>query len=117
MWLMLQQPKGDDYVLATGRTTAVRQFAEWAFEAVGINLEWDGAGVHEKARDGRTGRVVIEVDPRYFRLTEADLLLGDPTKARERLGWTHETSVRELAVEMVREDIKSMQPARTMSEA
>ena len=117
MWLMLQQEKADDYVLATGRATSVRQFAEWAFEDVGIAVEWTGQGVDEKARDARTGRVVIEVDPRYFRPTEADLLLGDPTKAYEKLGWTHEISVRALIAEMVREDIRGMQVAPALVDA
>ncbi|MDB5528494.1 MAG: gmd 1 [Devosia sp.] len=115
MWLMLQQEKADDYVLATGRTTSVRQFAELAFEDVGIAVEWTGQGVDEKGRDTRTGRVVIEVDPRYFRPTEADLLLGDPAKAYEKLGWTHEISVRALIAEMVREDLRGMQTAPAMA--
>jgi GDPmannose 4,6-dehydratase len=117
MWLMLQQEKADDYVLATGRATSVRQFAEWAFEDVGVVLEWTGCGVDEKGRDARTGKVVIEVDPRYFRPTEADLLLGDPAKAYENLGWTHEISVRALIAEMVREDIRGMQIAPAMVDA
>ena len=117
MWLMLQQEKADDYVLATGRATSVRQFAEWAFEDVGIGLEWTGRGVDEKGRDARTGKVVVEVDPRYFRPTEADLLLGDPTKAYEKLGWTREISVRALIAEMVREDIRGMQIAPALVDA
>lgn len=106
MWLMLQQDKSDDYVLATGETTSVRQFVEWAFADVGIELEWKGAGVDEKGYDAKTGASLVEIDPRYFRPTEVDLLLGDPTKARQKLGWHHKTLVRELAAEMVREDIK-----------
>jgi GDPmannose 4,6-dehydratase len=115
MWLMLQQETADDYVLATGRATSVRQFAEWAFEAAGVTLEWTGCGADEKGHDASTGRVVIEVDPRYFRPTEADLLLGDPTKAYEKLGWTHETSVRALIAEMVREDLRLMQTAPALA--
>ncbi|MDB5586548.1 MAG: gmd 1 [Devosia sp.] len=117
MWLMLQQEKGDDYVLATGRATSVRQFAEWAFENVGMALEWTGCGADEKGRDARTGKVVVEVDPRYFRPTEADLLLGDPAKAYEKLGWTHEISVRALIAEMVREDLRGVQVAPAMVDA
>ncbi|MDO6964039.1 GDP-mannose 4,6-dehydratase [Rhizobium alvei] len=117
MWLMLQQDKADDYVLATGETTEVRQFITWAFEDVGIHLEWKGTGVDEKGYDQLTGKVVVEIDPRYFRPTEVDLLLGDPTKAQEKLGWKHETSVRDLCREMVNEDLKVMQTATVMKEA
>ncbi|PDV85571.1 GDP-mannose 4,6-dehydratase [Rhizobium sp. H4] len=106
MWLMLQQDKPDDFVLATGETTRVRQFVEWAFADVGITLEWKGFGVDEKGYDTASGRCLVEIDPRYFRPTEVELLLGDPTKARQKLGWQHKTPVRELAAEMVREDIK-----------
>ena len=106
MWLMLQQDQADDYVLATGKTTRVRQFVEWAFEHVGIKLEWKGTGVDEKGYDVATGRCLVEVDPRYFRPTEVDLLLGDPTKAQEKLGWVHKTPVQDLAREMVEADVK-----------
>jgi GDPmannose 4,6-dehydratase len=105
MWLMLQQEKPDDYVLATGRTTTVKQFVEWAFEHVGIKIEWRGRAVDEKGYDAATGKCLVEVDPRYFRPTEVDLLLGDPTKAHNQLGWTHKTSVQELATEMVEADL------------
>ncbi|MCZ4297382.1 GDP-mannose 4,6-dehydratase [Henriciella marina] len=109
MWLMLQQDKADDYVLATGETTHVRQFVEWAFEDVGIKLEWKGKGVDEKGYCSETGKCLIEVDPRYFRPTEVELLLGDPAKAQTQLGWSHETSPRDLAREMVQSDLKVMQ--------
>lgn len=105
MWMMLQQEKADDYVLATGVTTPVRTFVEWAFAETGVTLEWKGQGVDEKGYCAETGTCLIEVDPRYFRPTEVELLLGDPTKAREVLGWEHETSVEELAREMVRADL------------
>jgi GDPmannose 4,6-dehydratase len=108
MWLMLQQDVPDDYVLATGETTYVRTFVEWAFEECGIQLEWRGAGVDEKGHCKKTGRCLVEVDPRYFRPTEVDLLLGDPRKAQEKLGWRHTTPVRELAREMVQADLKVM---------
>jgi GDPmannose 4,6-dehydratase len=111
MWLMLQQEQADDYVLATGETTPVRTFAEWAFDDVGFNLVWKGDGVNEKGYDAETGRVLVEVDPRYFRPTEVDLLIGNPAKAHSKLGWRHETSVREMAREMVREDLKVMATA------
>lgn len=109
MWLMCQQDTPDDYVLATGVTTPVRKFVEWAFEESGTTIEWVGAGVGEKGIDSATGKCIVAVDPRYFRPTEVDLLLGDPTKARRVLGWEHETSVRDLAREMVREDLKVME--------
>lgn len=111
MWLMMQQETPDDYVLATGQTTPVRDFVNWAFEDVGINLRWEGVGIEEKGLCSDTGRVIIEVDPRYFRPTEVELLLGDPRKAKEKLGWEHETSVRALAREMVRADLKIMADA------
>ncbi len=111
MWLMLQQDQPDDYVLATGVTTSVRTFVDWVFEDLGIHLEWKGQGVNEKGFDSRTGDLVVAVDPRYFRPTEVDLLIGDPTKARNKLGWTHKTSPRELAREMVQEDLKVMRDA------
>ena len=111
MWLMLQQDQPDDYVLATGETTPVRDFVQWAFEDVGVTLEWKGEGVDEKGYCTQTGQCLVEVDPRYFRPTEVDLLIGDPTKAREKLGWSHETPVRELCREMVREDVRQLAPA------
>lgn len=117
MWMMMQQDQPDDYVLATGKTTPVRQFVKWVFEDVGVELEWRGEGVDEKGYDVETGRCLVQVDPRYFRPTEVDLLLGDATKAKEKLGWVHETSVRELAAEMVREDLKVMQTSVIMKEA
>lgn len=113
MWLMLQQEKPDDYVLATGHTTSVRQFVEWAFAETGVAIEWRGAGPREKGYDAANGRCLVEIDPRYFRPTEVDALLGDAGKARDRLGWVHQTSVRELVTEMVRADIEeaARQPA------
>ncbi len=114
MWLMLQQDTPDDYVLATGETTQVRTFVEWAFEDAGFALEWRGSGADEKGYCASSGRCLVEVDPRYFRPTEVDLLLGDPSKARDRLGWTHKTSVRELAREMVTEDIGIMRTQPVM---
>ena len=109
MWLMMQQDVADDYVLATGETTEVRQFVTWAFEDVGIQLEWRGSDLDERGYDQATGRCLVEVDPRYFRPTEVELLIGDPTKAHTKLGWKHETSVRELCREMTVEDLKVME--------
>lgn len=111
MWLMLQQDEADDYVLATGETTPVRTFVEWAFADVSITLRWEGEGEAEKGYCADTGRCLVEVDPRYFRPTEVDLLLGDPTKAKEKLGWVHQTSPRDLAREMVEADLRVMRDA------
>lgn len=111
MWLMLQQDEPDDYVLATGETTPVREFVQWAFEDVGIELEWRGEGVDEKGYDKASGKLTVAVDPRYFRPTEVELLIGDPGKARQKLGWTHKTSPRDLAREMVQADLQVMRDA------
>jgi GDPmannose 4,6-dehydratase len=105
MWLMMQQEQPDDYVLATGKTTKVRDFIAHAFNQVDIEIAWRGEGAGETGICRKTGRTLVEVDPRYFRPTEVDLLIGDPTKAREKLGWEHETSWSELCEEMVREDL------------
>ena len=111
MWLMLQQDEPDDYVLATGSTTTVRTFVEWAFADVGMALEWRGAGAEERGYCTRTGKLRVAVDPRYFRPTEVDLLLGDPSKAQDKLGWRDETDPRDLAREMVQADLKVMRDA------
>jgi len=108
MWLMMQQDEPDDYVLATGETTAVRDFVKWAFEDAGIPVEFKGEGIEEKGYSTTDGRCMIEVDPAYFRPTEVELLLGDPTKAKEKLGWVHETGPRELVREMVQADFEVM---------
>jgi len=111
MWRMLQQDEPDDYVLATGETITVRQFVEWCFAEVGITLEWRGEGVDEQGFDAETGALRVAIDPRYFRPTEVDLLIGDPTKAKEKLGWVHTTTAHELAREMVQADLKVMAQA------
>jgi GDPmannose 4,6-dehydratase len=113
MWLMLQQDQPDDYVLATGQTTSVRTFVVKSFRRVGIELEWRGVGIEERGLDSRSGTTVVEVDPRYFRPTEVDLLLGDASKAEKRLGWRHETNIDELVAEMVDLDLKMMAPLVT----
>jgi GDPmannose 4,6-dehydratase len=112
MWLMLQQDKPDDYVLATGISTPVREFVTWAFAEVGMALEWKGQGVAEKGYDAAGGKCLVEVDPRYFRPTEVDHLVGDATKARKVLGWTCEIGARDICTEMVREDIKTVAEER-----
>ena len=116
MWMMMQQDEPDDFVLATGTTTSVRDFVSWAFEDAGLPLEFRGEGVDEKGYCRTTGKVLVEVDPRYFRPTEVELLLGDPSKAHQKLGWRHETDVRELAREMLQADLQEMQSA-TISQA
>ncbi|MDR9784800.1 GDP-mannose 4,6-dehydratase [Rhizobium redzepovicii] len=108
MWLMLQQDQPEDYVLATGETHSVRSFVDKAFAKVGMQIDWRGNGVEEKGYDKTSGRCVVEIDPAYFRPTEVDLLIGDPTKAHTKLGWKHETSLDQLVAEMVREDLKVM---------
>ncbi|WP_379547097.1 GDP-mannose 4,6-dehydratase [Qipengyuania sp. DSG2-2] len=117
MWRMLQQDTPDDYVLATGETVTVRHFVDMAFAETGVTIRWEGEGVDEKGYDAEDGRLLVEVDPRYFRPTEVDLLIGDPSKAHEKLGWKHTTSVGELAAEMVREDMKIMQDAPIQKDA
>lgn len=105
MWLLLQQDKPDDFVIATGQTHEVREFVDLAFKQVGINLDWQGTGLDEKGIDKATGKVLVEVDPRYFRPTEVDLLLGDATKAQTKLGWNPKISLKELCAMMVEEDL------------
>jgi GDPmannose 4,6-dehydratase len=108
MWLMMQQPSPDDYVLATGETHSVREFIERAFGCVQRKIDWQGSGVNERGLDGKTGEVLIKVDPRYFRPTEVDLLLGTPKKAQERLGWRHKIGFEDLVEEMVESDLKQL---------
>lgn len=108
MWRILQQDIADDYVLATGETHSVREFVELAFAEVGRTIVWSGEGVNEVGSDAATGEALVHIDPRYFRPTEVDLLLGDPTKAREKLGWTHSTPFRTLVAEMVAADLKTV---------
>ncbi|OPL16290.1 MAG: GDP-mannose 4,6 dehydratase [delta proteobacterium ML8_D] len=106
MWMMLQMDKPDDYVIATGETHSVREFVERAFHEVGVEIAWEGKGVDEIARDPVTGKTVVQIDPRYFRLTEVEFLLGDPSKAKEKLGWETKVSFEGLVKIMVKEDLK-----------
>ena len=108
MWRIVQQEQSDDYVLATGEKHSVREFTEKAFACVGTKIEWRGSGVDEKGVDAKSGRVLVEVDARYFRPTEVDLLLGDPTKAHTKLGWRHTTPFDDLVKEMVESDLKGV---------
>ena len=108
MWRILQQPEADDYVLATGEAHTVREFVEKAFAEIGVVIGWKGEGVGERGLDVKTGKVLVEIDPRYFRPTEVDLLLGDPTKAFKKLGWKHKTTFGQLVSDMIASDLVVM---------
>ena len=112
MWRMLQQPTADDYVLATGESHSVREFVELAFGQVGRKLVWRGEGVDERGLDAASGDTLVRIDPRYFRPTEVDFLLGDPRKAAARLGWRHTTSFASLVAEMVEADLAAVHRER-----
>jgi GDPmannose 4,6-dehydratase len=118
MWRIVQQDTPDDYVLATGETHSVREFVELAFAEVGRTIAWRGEGVDEVGIDEASGKTLVRIDPRYFRPTEVDQLLGDPSKAREKLGWQHRISFRELVKDMVESDLveaRREQQARALS--
>lgn len=108
MWRIANHDPPDDFVLATGEAHSVREFVELAFKEAGIDIVWDGEGVRERGRDAETGAVRVEVDPRYFRPTEVDLLVGDATKAREVLGWAPKSTFRQLVSGMVRADLDAV---------
>ena len=108
MWRILQQDKPDDYVLATGEQHSVREFVELSFAEIGRKILWRGSGIDEQGVDDNTGDVLVEIDPRYFRPTEVETLLGDPSKAREKLGWQHTTPFVELVSDMVKSDLELM---------
>jgi GDPmannose 4,6-dehydratase len=108
MWLMVQQQEPDDYVLATGESHSVREFVERSFSHVGRTIEWKGSGVDEKGIDPTSGKVLVEIDPRYFRPTEVDLLIGDPRKAQTKLGWHHKMSFEQLVEDMMRADLAAV---------
>jgi len=109
MWLMLQQDKADDYVIATGETYKVRTFAEMVFARLGMPLQWQGTGIDETGIDSASGKTVIRIDSKYFRPAEVDLLLGDPSKAKRELGWTIKTSFEQLVHMMTDADLKVVQ--------
>lgn len=117
MWLMLQQDKADDFVLATGEMYSVREFTQKAFAHVGINLNWEGKGVDEKGICTKTGKVLVEVDERYFRPAEVELLIGDPTKAKTELGWKHEYDFNALVKEMVEADVQLFERDKLLQDA
>ncbi len=106
MWKMLQQDEADDYVLATGKTHSVREFIEMAFREIDIELEWQGRGAEEIGVDRTTGKTLIEIDPDYFRPAEVDILQGDASKAKEKLGWEHRFELEDLVQEMVHRDLE-----------
>ena len=116
MWRILQQPEPDDYVLATGRTTTIRDFVTMAFRYAGFEMEWRGNGLEEKGIDSATGKILVEVDPVYFRPTEVDLLLGDASKAREKLGWVPQHSLEELVHEMMEHDLAEAEKERYLKD-
>jgi GDPmannose 4,6-dehydratase len=104
-WLMLQQDEPDDFVIATGEQRSVREFVQAAAEALEMSIRWEGEGLEEKGIDNDTGKVIVSVDPRYFRPTEVETLLGDPSKAKRKLGWEPKVTFSELVAEMAREDL------------
>jgi len=106
MWRMLQQEEPEDFVLATGVTTTIREFTERAFAEVGITLEWSGNGVDETGRDAKSGNILVSIDPNYFRPTEVDLLIGDASKAREKLGWQPTCNLQQMIKEMIKADLE-----------
>jgi len=106
MWKILQHEEPDDFVIATGETHSVREFAELAFREVGFDIQWHGSCIDEKGIDSETGKVLIQIDPKYFRPTEVDILHGDASKAREKLGWMPKISFKQLVSEMVKEDLR-----------
>jgi GDPmannose 4,6-dehydratase len=112
MWLMLQQADPDDYVLATGETHTVREFVEGAFAHIGRRIEWRGSGAEEVGMDAKSNQPLVSIDPRYFRPTEVELLLGNPAKAKRKLGWTHRVRFEELIAEMMESDLKRVPHAR-----
>ena len=112
MWRIVQQDEPGDYVLATGKMHSVRELVALAFECLGRRIEWRGVGVDEKGTDAKTGKILVEIDSRYFRPTEVDVLCGDPSKARRVLGWRHKTSFRDLIREMVEADLQAVAQER-----
>lgn len=116
MWLMLQQDSPEDFVLATNKTQSVRTFVELAFKHVGIDIEWEGIGVEEKGKNKANGDILVEVDPSYFRPTEVDLLIGDYSKAKEKLGWEPQYSFEQLVEEMVASDLKLFEKDKYLME-
>jgi GDPmannose 4,6-dehydratase len=115
-WLMLQQDKAEDFVIATGEQHSVREFVEVAANEIGIQIRWEGSGVDEKGYDIATNQCIVAVDPRYFRPAEVETLLGDPSKAKAKLGWVPTTSFNELVEEMMREDMSEAKRDKLVAE-
>lgn len=109
MWMILQHDQPDDFVIASGEAHSVREFVEKAFQEIGISIAWEGSGVDEMGKDAASGKILVRIDPRYFRPTEVDFLLGDPAKAKAKLGWETKVSFDDLVKKMVREDIREAQ--------
>jgi GDPmannose 4,6-dehydratase len=106
MWLMLQQDKPDDFVIGTGETHSVREFTELAFKEAGIDIIWEGEGVNEVGKDASTGRILVQVDPKYYRPAEVDLLISDPSKAKSKIGWRTKVGFEKLVKMMIESDLK-----------
>ena len=111
MWMMLQQPEADDYVAATGETHTVREFIERAAPYAGYDIVWEGSADSEIGRDRKTGNVIVEVDPKFYRPSEVELLLGDPAKAKAKLGWKPKVSFPELVEMMMKADLETLRSA------
>ena len=109
MWLMLQQDKADDYVIATNETRTVREFVERAFKCVDIDIIWEGQDVNEIGKDAKTGKTVVRINPQFFRPAEVDILIGNPEKAEKVLGWKRDISFTELVERMVKNDMEKVQ--------
>lgn len=116
MWLMLQQKKAEDYVLATGVTTSIRDFISMAFQEAGVSIAWEGQGLNEKGIDSKSGKILVEIDPKYFRPTEVDLLIGDASKAKKELGWAPKYDLKKLIIEMVHADLQLFERDRLLIE-
>jgi len=112
MWMMMQQDKPSDFVIATGETHSVREFVEKAFRIINVEIKWEGKGVDEIGKNSKTGEAVVKVDPRYFRPTEVEHLLGNPAKAKKELGWKLECSFDDLVREMVEADVKLVEAGK-----
>ena len=113
MWLMLQQPEPDDFVLATGESHSVREFVERALAHIGRTVVWQGQGIDETGVDAKSGETLVKIDPRYFRPTEVDALMGDARKAHQRLGWRPTVGFEEIVREMVEADLQRIEDARS----
>ena len=107
MWLMLQHNEPDDFVLATGITTTIREFTELSFAELDIPIEWSGTGINEVGKNAKSGKIIISIDPVYFRPTEVDLLVGDYSKAKEKLGWSPKFNLEQLISDMIKSDLKA----------